>query len=155
MTSWKPISVPRCVVLGDAQVIQVEREREVLFGHHDRRSRPQGVTDAELVKGVGIRRREVGDDEIGLEQIFIHRLVDQFRVDDFVSADAFETRLRDRRLDDVFERPVQVEDPLRIRLEVRFLAKPHDDETGLLAGSVRHRASPPTIALEVGAVYPR
>ena len=35
-----------------------------------------GMTYAELVDRIGVRRRQVGDDEVGVEQLFVHGFVD-------------------------------------------------------------------------------
>ncbi len=35
------------------------------------------MTDAQLVNGVDVRRRKISDDEVGVEDMLVHRLVDQ------------------------------------------------------------------------------
>ena len=58
-------------------VAEVERVLELLLGDDDCGARPHAVPDAELVGGIEIRRREVGDHEIGAEQRVVHRAVDR------------------------------------------------------------------------------
>ena len=68
----------------------------------------------------------------GPQQLLVHGLVDHPRVVDFVGADTLQPGSLHRGLNDAFECPIQIRDPLRIRLVVRFLAEPHHDETGFL-----------------------
>ena len=112
----------------DAQMIQVERECELLLGDDDRRPGAQGVTHPELVDGVRVGGGEVGDDEIRLQQLLVHRLVDQRRMNDLIGTDAREAGGHDRRLNDVLVGAIEVEDALGVGLEVCLLAKTHDDE---------------------------
>ena len=88
------------------------------------------MADAQLVDGVRVRRGEVGDDEVGVEQQLVHRLVYEAGVDDGVGADALQPGLLDGPLDDDAVGLVEVEHAAGG--EVGLGAEPHDDETSLL-----------------------
>ena len=115
---------------------KIEREIEIVLGHDDRGGRLQRVPHSKLVNRIGVRSREIGDHDVGIEQVLVHRLVDHRRMDDLVGAHAFEAGVCDCRLDDVLVSLVEIEHALRIGLKVGLLAETHDHEAYLL--TVRH-----------------
>jgi hypothetical protein len=74
-------------VAHDLQQGDLERRLELVLGDHDRRVRTKRVPDAELVRDVHIRRREVGDDQLRSPETLVQRLVDHSR-HDLVGPDA-------------------------------------------------------------------
>ena len=50
------------------------------------------MSHAELVDRVGVRRGEVGNHHVGIEQLFVHWLIDHRRMDDLVGANARQAR---------------------------------------------------------------
>ena len=89
------------------------------------------VTDAQLVRGIDVVRGQVRDDQIGLQNPFVHRLVDRARLDDLVGPDAQQPGILDGFLDHVIG-SIQIELPPVG--EVGLLAKAPNDEAGFLIG---------------------
>ena len=78
------------LVATDHEVTDVERLLEALFGDDDGRAGPQPVAHAELERRVDVLGREVGDHQVGAQQLLVHRQVDGARMHDLVGAQAFE-----------------------------------------------------------------
>ena len=117
------------LVVADDDVPEVEGKLELLLGDHDRGAGLQRMTHAELVDGVLVRRREIRDGDVGLEQVFVHRLVDDAGVHDVVGADALEAGAFDGALDDLVGL-VEVEGS--VGLVVHLDAETHQYEAPLL-----------------------
>ena len=99
------------------------------------------MAHAELVEGVLVRGREVGDHDVGGQKLLVHRHVDDARVRYLVGPRTLQPGVSDRRLDDVFVGLVQVQ--RSACLEVGLLPKTHHDEAGALGlclGSSRHES---------------
>jgi hypothetical protein len=117
------------VVLADEDVVDVEGEGlGPVLADDNRRVRAQGVAHAQLVEGVLVRGREVGDHHVRLQKSFVHRHVYHARVRYLVGARALHLGVDDGRLDDVLVSLVEVE--RAPRLEVGLLAEAHHDEAG-------------------------
>ena len=110
-------------------MIEIEREAEIFLREHDGPLWPQRVTNAELIHCVDVRGGQIRNDQIRRKQIVVHRLVDDGGMDDLVGANAGMAGLFHDRFDDVFVGSVQVQDTLRVRLEVGLFAEAHNDET--------------------------
>ena len=109
---------------------QVEGVLQLRLGDHHRGPGPQRVPYPQLVDGIGVRGRDVGDDDIRGQELSVHLEVDNAAMGDLVGAYALEPTLHHRGLDHVAVGVVEVE--LSARGQIRLDAEAHDDETALL-----------------------
>ena len=85
LASLAPISLPRCSYFLYAEMIEIEREAEMVLCEHDGPLRPERVTNAELVRcvDVGVDRSATTK---SAEITIVHRLVDDCGMNHLVGA---------------------------------------------------------------------
>jgi hypothetical protein len=125
------------MVLDYGNLADIEREHQLVFGDSYRRVRSQSVPDAKLVKRIDVIGGNVGNDYIGIQQLFVHLDIDIAGLGNFVGANALVVRSLHRRLDDVFVRGVQIERSARLIIHLFPVAHHHE------AGFLGHISSPP------------
>ena len=114
-------------ILLDEDMVHVEGEGlDPVLANDDGGIGLERVAHAQFVVRVFVRSREIGEDHVRIEQLFVHRHVNRPGVLDLVGPNAFQPSRHDRRLDDVVISHVEIEGPAG--LEVRLLAKTHDHE---------------------------
>jgi hypothetical protein len=117
-------------VAADDRVIHIEGVNQLLFGDDDGRERSERVAHAEFIKGVGIRSREINNDNVGLQQLLVHQCVNRSAVRNLVCADAVQSSLLDGGFNHIMIRRVEVE--RTPGLIVGLCAVAHHDKASLL-----------------------